>query len=276
VRLRPAGRSEREARASHVNLRSLERERCSRWTFDVEGAEIGDTAPAARVTEPDHRENDSATKSGQQRADAMVDIFRHYLGLQSRGTNVPTSSSSPDAATDAGGENGFGFVTETIRGYRLTPTTCRRIACKRTSKRIRRETGGVLPIDMGPRPATFNRIRTGRSCARRRVSDAGCLLAGPEGCRASRGHEREDGVSHQHGDGLAFCKWTGHHRDGHTKAAGPSTGDPNGAKSPSPTRRQPAAAPADPAKTHPPSPPNRQTDHPRHRTRPPTRYPAPA
>ena len=56
-------------------------------TFDAEGAEIIDTA-LDRCYERNHQANDPRTPA-QQRADAIVDIFRHYLDHQHRGANRP-------------------------------------------------------------------------------------------------------------------------------------------------------------------------------------------
>jgi GxxExxY protein len=56
-------------------------------TFDTEGAEIIDTA-LRRCYERNHQANDPRTPA-QQRADAIVDIFQHYLDHQDRGANRP-------------------------------------------------------------------------------------------------------------------------------------------------------------------------------------------
>ena len=56
-------------------------------TFDTEGAEIIETA-LKRCYERNHRADDPRTPA-QQRADAIVDIFQHYLDHQDRGANRP-------------------------------------------------------------------------------------------------------------------------------------------------------------------------------------------
>ena len=69
-------------------------------TFDTEGAEIIETA-LKRCYERNHRADDPRTPA-QQRADAIVDIFQHYLDHQDRGANRPHLMVAVDGTTLAG------------------------------------------------------------------------------------------------------------------------------------------------------------------------------
>jgi hypothetical protein len=215
--------SEREHERRHVNFsRSLEGSGVVDGRFDVEGAEIIDTALSRRYDQ-NHRENDPRTP-GQQRADAMVDIFQHYLDCQSRGTNRPHLLLVADAASHAGEAVG---LCETISGYRLNPETVRRLACDAFIQRVVMNSEGV-PLDMGRATRTF----TPNQYRAIMLRDGGCRMpgcdAGPEDCQAHHALTAwEDGGLTNLGDGLAICHGAGHHRLIH-EGGWTITGDPNG------------------------------------------------
>jgi len=100
-------------------------------TFDTEGAEIIDTAIDHRY-ERNHQANDPRTPA-QQRADAIVDIFAHYLDHQHRGANRPHLVVAVDDATLAGGGR------RPVRDAQRLPTPPR----NRATPRLRR----VHPTD---------------------------------------------------------------------------------------------------------------------------------
>ena len=147
-------------------------------TFDTEGAEIIDTA-LDRCYERNHRADDPRTPA-QQRADAIVDIFQHYLDHQDRGANRPHLVVVVDDATLAGEAVGR---CETISGYQLHPETVRRLACDAFIQRIVLDSKGV-PLDMGRATRTF----TPDQYRAIMVRDGGCRMpgcdAGPEDCQA--------------------------------------------------------------------------------------------
>src|SRR4051812_13901098 len=118
-------------------------------TFDTEGAEIIETA-LRRCYERNHCAEDPRTPT-QQRADAIVDVCRHYLDHQDRGVNRPHLIVALDDATLAG--EGVGRC-ETLGGYQLHPETVRRLACDAFIQRIVLDSKGV-PLDMGRATRTF-------------------------------------------------------------------------------------------------------------------------
>ena len=190
-------------------------------TFDTEGAEIADTA-LRRSYERNHRADDPRSP-GRQRADAMVDIFRHYLDHQHRGTNRPHLLISVDARRLAGEAVG---LCETISGYRLHPDTARRLACDAIIQRVVLDSDG--PPRHGPRdPHVHARSVPGDHAARRRLPDAGLRRRTPRLRSASRddalGSRRPTDLA----NGLAVCRGAGHHRLIH-EGGWTITGDPNG------------------------------------------------
>jgi hypothetical protein len=145
-------------------------------TFDTEDAEIADTA-LRHSYERNHRANDPRSPS-RQRADAIADIFRHYLDHQHRGTNRPHLIIPVDTATLAGEAVG---CCETISGYRLHPDTARRLACDAIIQRVVLDSDGI-PLDMGRATRTFTPDQYRAIMLR----DGGCRMpgcdAGPQDC----------------------------------------------------------------------------------------------
>jgi hypothetical protein len=190
-------------------------------TFDTEGAEIVDTA-LRRSYERNHRADDPRSP-GQQRADAMVDVFRRYLDHQYRGTNRPHLLIPVDAATLAGEAVG---LCETISGYRLSPETARRLACDAIVQRVVLDSDGV-PLDMGRATRTFTPDQYRAIMLR----DGGCRMPGcdarPEDCEAHHAMTYwEDGGLTDLANGLAPCRGSGHHRLIH-EGGWTVTGNPN-------------------------------------------------
>jgi hypothetical protein len=154
-------------------------------TFDTEGAEVIETA-LRRCYERNHQVDDPRTP-GRQRADAIVDIFRHYLDHQDRGVNRPHLMVVIDGATLAGEAVGR---CETISGYQLHAESARRLACERSSSgscSTARECRSTWVAARGPsRP-----ISTGRSwCA---TAGAACPAAMPAPKTAKRTTPRPSG-----------------------------------------------------------------------------------
>jgi hypothetical protein len=190
-------------------------------TFDAEGAEIIDTA-LKRCYERNHQANDPRTPA-QQRADAIVDIFRHYLDHQHRGANRPHLVVVVDGATLAGEAVGR---CETISGYQLHPESVRRLACDAFIQRIVLDSHGI-PLDMGRATRTF----TPDQHRAIMVRDGGCRMpgcdAGPADCEAHHATTHwEDGGLTDLDVGLALCRGSGHHRLIH-EGGWTITGDPN-------------------------------------------------
>jgi hypothetical protein len=190
-------------------------------TFDPEGAEIIDTA-LDRCYERNHRAGDPRTPA-QQRADAIIDIFRHYLDHEHRGANRPHVVVVVDDTTLAGEAVGR---CETISGYQLDPESVRRLACDAFIQRIVLDSHGV-PLDMGRATRTF----TPDQYRAIMVRDGGCRMpgcdAGPEDCQAHHATtHREDGGLTNLSVGLALCRGAGHHRLIH-EGGWTITGDPN-------------------------------------------------
>jgi hypothetical protein len=191
-------------------------------TFDTEGAEIIDTA-LRRSYERNHQANDPRTPA-QQRADAIVDIFAHYLDHQHRGANRPHVVVVVDDATLAGEAVGR---CETISGYQLHPESVRRLACDAFIQRIVLNSEGV-PLDMGRATRTF----TPDQHRAIMIRDGGCRFPGcdarPEDCQAHHAITHwEDGGLTDLDVGLALCRGTGHHRLIH-EGNWTVTGNPNG------------------------------------------------
>jgi len=191
-------------------------------TFDTEGAEIIDTA-LDRCYERNHQANDPRTPT-QQRADAIVDIFAHYLDHQHRGTNRPHLVIAVDGATLAGEAVGR---CETISGYQLDPETMRRLACDAFIQRIVLDPNGI-PLNMGRATRTF----TPDQYRAIMIRDGGCRMpgcnAGPQDCQAHHATTHwEHGGRTDLAVGLALCRGAGHHRLIH-EGGWTITGDPNG------------------------------------------------
>ncbi len=190
-------------------------------TFDTEGAEIIDTA-LDRCYERHHRADDPRTPA-QQRADAIVDIFQHYLDHQDRGVNRPHLIVAVDDATLAGEAVGR---CETLSGYQLHPDTARRLACDAFIQRIVLDSNGV-PLDMGRATRTF----TPDQYRAIMIRDGGCRMPGcdarPEDCQAHHVTFWEHGGRTDLAVGLAVCRGSGHHRLIH-EGGWTISGDPNG------------------------------------------------
>jgi Domain of unknown function (DUF222) len=191
-------------------------------TFDAEGAEMS-IRRYGRSYERNHRADDPRTPA-QQRADAMVDIFRHYLDHQHRGTNRPHLLVSVDAGTLAGEAVG---LCETISGFRLYTETARRLACDAIIERIVLDSRGV-PLDMGRATRTF----TPDQYRAIMVRDGGCRMPGcdaaPADCEVHHAMVHwEAGGDTDLANGLAVCRGSGHHRLIH-EGGWTVTGDPNG------------------------------------------------
>ena len=191
-------------------------------TFDTEDAELADTA-LRHSYERNHRADDPRSPD-RQRADAIADIFRHYLDRQPRGTNRPHLLITVDPATLAGEAVG---CCETISGYRLSPETARRLACDAIIQRIVVDSEGV-PLDLGRATRTFTPDQYRAIMLR----DGGCRMpgcdAGPRDCEAHHAmtHWEAGGLTDL-GNGLAVCRGSGHHRLVH-EGGWTITGDPNG------------------------------------------------
>jgi hypothetical protein len=189
--------------------------------FDTEGAEIIKTA-LKRGYERNHRVDDPRSPAAQ-RADAIVDIFQHYLDHQDRGTNRPHMITVVDGATLSGEAVGR---CETFSGYQLDPESVRRLACDAFIQRIVLDSNGV-PLDMGRATRTF----TPDQYRAIMVRDGGCRMvgcdAGPEDCEAHHATMHwEDGGHTDLAVGLALCRGAGHHRLIH-EGGWTITGDPN-------------------------------------------------
>ena len=189
--------------------------------FDTEGAEIIETA-LRRCYERNHQADDPRTPA-QQRADAIVDIFRHSLDHQDRGTNRPHLMVAVDAATLAGEAVGR---CETFSGYQLHPESVRRLACDAIIQRIVLDANGV-PLDMGRATRTF----TPDQYRAIMIRDGGCRMpgcdAGPEDCQAHHIKYWENGGNTDLANGIAICRGRGHHRLIH-EGGWTITGNPNG------------------------------------------------
>ena len=171
--------------------------------------------------ERNHRADDPRTPA-QQRADAIVDIFQHYLDHQDRGANRPHLIVAVDAATLAGEAVGR---CETISGYQLHPDTVRRLACDAIIQRIVLDSNGV-PLDMGRATRTF----TPDQYRAIMIRDGGCRMpgcdAGPADCQAHHITYWENGGRTDLNVGIAICRGAGHHRLIH-EGGWTITGDPN-------------------------------------------------
>jgi Domain of unknown function (DUF222) len=190
-------------------------------TLDTEGAEIVDTA-LRHCYERNHRARDPRIPACQ-RADALVDIFRHYLDHQHRGTNRPHLLAVFDDATLSGEAVG---LCETISGYRLNPDPVRRLACDAFIQRVVLDSHGV-PLDMGRATRTFTPDQYRAIMLR----DGGCRMpgcdAGPEDCEAHHATIHwEAGGPTDLVNGLAVCRGAGHHRLVH-EGGWTIEGDPN-------------------------------------------------
>jgi Domain of unknown function (DUF222) len=190
--------------------------------FDAEGAEIIETA--IRRSYDRLHVKDDARSPGQQRADAEVDIHRHYLDHQDRGTNRPHVIVAVDDATLAGEQVG---LCETLSGHRLGAETVRRLACDAIVQRIVIGADGVL-LDMGRATRTFTPDQYRAIMLR----DGGCRFPGcdahPEHCEAHHAMVFwEDGGATDLANGLAVCRGRGHHRLVH-EGGWTVEGDPNG------------------------------------------------
>ena len=206
--------------------------RVSRELFTgSESSTAGSTPKAPRSSRPrsrrgyerNHRADDPRTPA-QQRADAIVDIFQHYLDHQDRGTNRPHLMVAIDDATLAGEAVGR---CETFSGYQLGPETARRLACDAIIQRIVLDSNGV-PLDMGRATRTF----TPDQYRAIMIRDGGCRMpgcdAGPEDCQAHHATTFwENGGRTDLAVGLAVCRGAGHHRLIH-EGGWTITGDPNG------------------------------------------------
>jgi Domain of unknown function (DUF222) len=190
-------------------------------TFDTEGAEIIETG-LNRCYERNHRADDPRSPA-QQRADAIVDIFQHYLDHQDRGVNRPHLMVAVDGTTLAA--EGVGRC-ETLRGYQLHPETVRRLACDAFIQRIVLDPNGV-PLDLGRATRTF----TPDQYRAIMIRDGGCRIpdcdAGPEDCQAHHTDYWENGGRTDLAVGLAVCRGAGHHRMIH-EGGWTISGDPNG------------------------------------------------
>jgi hypothetical protein len=189
--------------------------------FDTEGAEIIDTA-LRRCYERNHQADDPRTPA-RQRADAIVDIFRHYLDHQHRGANRPHLIVAVDAGTLAGEAVGR---CETFSGHQIHPESARRLACDAFIQRIVLDSKGV-PLDMGRATRTF----TPDQYRAIMVRDGGCRMpgcdAGPGDCEAHHATKHwEDGGRTDLAVGLALCRGAGHHRLIH-EGGWTISGDPN-------------------------------------------------
>jgi hypothetical protein len=189
--------------------------------FETEAAAIVDKA-LERAYDRAHAAGDPRTPA-QQRSDAIVEIFRHYLDDQPRGTNRPHVTYVVGIDTLRGEAVG---LCGTLDGHRVSPETLLRIACDSISEILVVDAQGV-PLAMGRAtrsfaPAQYRAIM---------VRDGGCRLpdcdARPDDCEAHHARHHQDGGATDVGNGFAACKGRGHHRLIH-EGGWTVTGDPNG------------------------------------------------
>ena len=211
---------EHERRGVHFS-RSLEGIGVLDGTFDVEGAEIIDAA-LQHAYDRAHTAGDPRTPA-QQRADAMVEIFRRYNTGRPRGTNRPNILLIADAATYADETVG---VCETASGSPLSPETLRRLACDAIIQRAVVDADGVV-LDLGRATRTF----TPDQYRAMVVRDGGCrwpLCEAPaDDCEAHHARRWADGGATDLGNGYLACNRAGHHRNLH-EGGYTVTGNPNG------------------------------------------------
>jgi Domain of unknown function (DUF222) len=211
---------ERERRAVRFS-RSVEGVGFLDGTFDVEAAEIVERA-LRRGYERAHAAGDPRSPA-QQRHDALVEIFRHYLDGQPRGTNRPHVIWLVDADTAAGETVG---VCQSISGHRIAPETMRRIACDSIVQVLALDDEDV-PLAMGRATRTFTPDQQRAIMTR----DGGCRIpdcdAGPDDCDAHHADFWEHGGPTDVENGFALCRGRGHHRLIH-EGGWTVTGDPNG------------------------------------------------
>lgn len=169
-----------------------------------------------------HAAGDPRTPA-QQRSDAIVEIFRHYLDGQPRGTNRPHIIYVVSVETISGGAVG---ICETLDGRRVSPEMLRRIACDSIGQLLIVDGDGV-PLAMGGATRTF----TPDQYRAIMVRDGGCRWpdcdAPPRDCEAHHGKERALGGLTDVDNGSAACRGRGHHQLVH-EGGWTVRGDPNG------------------------------------------------
>jgi len=190
--------------------------------FDTEGAEIIATG-LDRSYERAHQTGDPRSPA-QQRSDAIVEIFQHYLDGQPRGSNRPHVIAVGDAATYSGEAVG---LCETLRGHRLHPETMRRWSCDSFLQRALVDADGVV-LDLGRATRSF----TPDQYRAMVVRDGGCRWpscdAGPDQCEGHHLDHAATGGPTDLDNGILACRGPGgHHRNLH-EGGSTVTGDPNG------------------------------------------------
>ena len=153
----------------------------------------------------------------------MVEICRHYLDDQPRGTNRPHVVYVVDIDTLRGLTVG---LCQTLDGHRIAPEALLRIACDAISEILVVDADGV-PLAMGRATRTF----TPAQYRAIMIRDGGCRWpdcdAPPDDCEAHHARFFEHGGNTDVDNGLAICKGAGHHRLIH-EGGWTVTGDPNG------------------------------------------------
>jgi hypothetical protein len=190
-------------------------------TFDAEGSEIIDRS-LERAYERAHAAGDPRTPA-QQRHDAIIEIFRHYLDDQPRGTNRPHITYVVSVDTIAGETIG---ICETLDGRRVSPETLLRIACDSIAEILVVDARGV-PLAMGRATRSF----TPAQWRAIMIRDGGCRWpecdARPDDCEAHHADFWEHGGRTDTDNGIATCRGRGHHHLLH-EGGWTVRGDPNG------------------------------------------------
>ena len=147
--------------------------------FDPEGAALADAA-LKRAVERTRAKNDLRSP-GQLRADAMADIYRHYLDHQSRGTNRPHLMMAVDPATYSG--EAVGLCEKRSAVIASTPTPCAASRAMRSSNASCSTPTGSRSTWAAERVRS-HRISTGRSCSA--TADVACRAVTPDPKTAKR------------------------------------------------------------------------------------------
>ncbi|HTK17566.1 MAG TPA: DUF222 domain-containing protein [Acidimicrobiia bacterium] len=183
-------------------------------TLEPEGADIFNRA-LRRADEDLHRAGDPRTPT-QQRADALVEIARAYLGGKPSRANLPHMLVLTDPPTLRGDHVGECRVAD---GTRISPDTARRIACDANIQELVIDETGV-PLALGRSARTFTPDQFRAMVAR----DGGCRCCGasPELCDAHHVDEWNDQGPTDIDNGMLLCRY-GCHRgmhEGHWKVVG--------------------------------------------------------
>jgi len=147
-----------------------------RITLEPEGADIFNRA-LQRAYDEFHRADDPRT-AAHQRADALVEIARTYLGAKPARGNLPHVLLLTDPPTLRGDHVGECRLAD---GTRISPDAARRIACDAVIQELVLDHSGV-PLSLGRSTRSFTPDQFRAMVAR----DGGCRCCGasPEHCDA--------------------------------------------------------------------------------------------